>query len=329
MARVPAALALTMLATSTLACVEPPELFTHDIAVESMSPPDGAAAVPVTTEIHIVFSKEIPENVPMDVFLSRGQFTDKLECRISRDPTVKRCRTPEDLLADAYYRVEVDIAEDGEIDGEAIWTTGNPDGLTYDVGPELAVEQLGGNDSAVTVLEDLLLSGEDHLVLVLDRFAPGSDTLPWDGNYLLGNANIRNDKQTGEPVAHIDEESGLTIATRGTLQPDGGFTATADYAALPVSIDGEDMALLLEDVWLTGNIPIDAYDFTRVQNVRLSAAIREAELDDLAESVPEWASVLAEVTGLIEMDVDLDGDGVEDAATFELSSSGDRIELAH
>lgn len=328
MARPVAALALSFLTAGSLACAEPPEFFSHDLEVVSMNPPDGSAAVPVNVAPKVVFSQDIPRQVDMIVTLHRGAIATELACRPSDDDMVLDCDLPEDLRPNAWYRVDVDIGADGEIDGESTWTTGDPEGLTYDVGPGLAVEQLGGNDSAVTLLEDLLLGGNDHLVLVLDRFSPGNHSLPWDGNFLLGNAAVHSDKRTGEFKAVIDEESGLTIATRGTLQADGEFTASADYASLPVSVDGQDIQLVLEEVWLTGHIPISEHDFARVQNVRLSAAVSRRALDDLAAAAPDWAQVIADVTGLIDLDLDLDGDGVHDAATFEISSSGDRIELA-
>jgi hypothetical protein len=190
------------------------------------------------------------------------------------------------------------------------------------------VEQLGGNDSAVTLLEELLLDGEDHLVLVMDHFSPGADPLPWDGNWLLGNARVRENLRTNEFEAVIDEGEGLTISTRGTLEPDGGFTSQADYASLPVSLDGERLQLLLEDVVLGGHIPLGEYDYERVQNVQLTAAVTEQALQNLADAVPDWARLIAELTGLIDMDVDLDGDGIDDAATLQLNSSGERISLA-
>jgi len=327
--RLEATLALAFLVGTPLGCVEPPEILAHeDLVVVSINPPDGSAAVPVDVAPKVVFSIDIPREVPIEVVLHRGAIATELTCGPSGDPTVLDCPLLEDLRPDAWYRISVDIHVDGELDAESIWTTGDPNGLTFDVGPDLAVEQLGGNESAVTLLEDLLLSGDDHLVLVLDRFSPGHHSLPWEGNYLLGNAQVRENKKTGELEADIDDDSGLTISTHGTLQSDGHFTAEADYAALPVSVDGDDIQLLLEDVWLTGHIPISEHEYERVQDVHLSAAVSKEALDELAQAVPEWAQVIADVTGLIDLDVDLDGDGIDDAASFAISSSGERVALA-
>ena len=320
--------AALFLCTGPVACVQPPQFFSHDLQVVSMHPADGSAAVPAEVAPKIVFSQDIPRQIAFDVTVNRGALSTPMACTVSDDPAVLDCPLPEDLLPDAWYRIEVDIAADGELDAESLWTTGAPDGLAYDVGPDLAVEQLGGNDNAVALLEDLLLSGDDHLVMVLDGFSAGRHSLPWRGSWLLGNARVRENLKTGELEALIDEVDGLTISTRGTLEEDGTFTADADYATLPIEVDGQALQLLLEDVQLSGTIPLAEHEYERVQRVRLTAAVSEAALDDLAAAVPEWAQLISELAGVIKMDRDLDGDGTVDAATFQLSSSGDRVLLA-
>jgi hypothetical protein len=316
------------LAAIPIGCVDTPDGLGHDLEVVAFHPPDGSAAVPLNTDPIIVFNTEIPDQVEFEITLYRGNVSNELNCHRTDDPTVLECPLSKDLRTDSWYRIDVDIAANGEVDAESIWTTSTPDGLAYDIGPSLTVERLGGNDAAVTLLEDLLLDGDDHLVLVMDRFYPGLDNLPWEGNWLLGNARIRENLKTGEMEAVIDETDGMTISTRGQLQSDGGFVTESDYASLPVSVDGESLQLALEGITLSGNIPIEEHDYQKVRNVTLTAAIPKYALDHLAETVPEWARLVADVTGLIELDVDLDGDGIQDAATFQLTSTGDRIILA-
>jgi len=311
-----------------VACVQPPELLSKDLEVISMYPSDGSAAVPTDINPRLVFSDEIGENIGYEVLLHRGNIVTELSCKSISDPNTLDCRLDEPLLGDAWYRLTADLGPDGDLEGEGTFTTSDPHGIAFDVGPNLTVEQLGGNDAAVTVLEDLLLSGDDHLIMVMDRFVPNQHRLPWDGDWLLGNATIRENRASGELEAVIDEDGGLTISAEGTLHEDGGFVATTDHASLPVSIDGETVALTLDDVLLAGAFDVEEGDYSAVHEVRLSSVVPERALDELAEGVPDWARVLADLTGLIDMDVDLDGDGIDDAATFELTSHGRRVLLA-
>jgi len=298
--------------------VEPPGGF----KVLAIQPPNGSAAVPRDVTIRVLFNKPATADRSFAVTLSRGDEQTRLQCSPNGDATTLLCESPELLRPDRFYALHVSV--DGEQVVESHFTTSLPHGPAYDIGAELFVEQVGDSESAPELFEEALLI-DGTMVVVLNEFKLSSEKLPSEGYVLLGRGYERP-HVTLEDQLVADGDFGYTLSTEGMLGEDWGFLASADYAYMPLKIDGDAYLLMLRDVELRGRV-LEQDGFIHMPEVHGDALIPQEEFEALLEALSDWAGIIDDLGAFIVPDVDTDYDDIPDACTLAFSSSGSRVEL--
>jgi hypothetical protein len=306
-------------------CPYPTVEHDHGLMVLAIQPSDSAAAVPLTVTPTFWFTRELGREMAFTVLLEGGGETiDMMTCQPNASGEVLQCPLEEPLRDDAQYELSIDLGDDGEIDGTSQFSTGMPRGLAFDVGQNLTVEQAGDSDFAADLFEEALVGGETTMLLALD-LAPAPAALPWNGAFLIGQGQIKP-RACDEGEVIVDGDYGFTLTAIGEVQADGGFRATTDFATLPVEIDGMPIYIIVREVVIRGTIDI-ADGFETIHKITIDALVPMSSMEELGEAFPGWAELVAELINAINPDVDIDGDGTNDACTLSISAEGVRVTL--
>lgn len=304
-----------------IACEEEPDL---DLTLRAVVPPNEAVGVPLNVEPTFWFNKTIPHEVAFDADIDLAELNWPLTCTTENDGSILVCEHEEELINGQKHKLLLDLGPDEEPEYEGVFYTGIPTGPAYHLGEEMVVERVGNSDLAADLLGQVM-AGDTTLVLVFHKFHPTADLLPYDLQFLLGRGFIRPHIYAEGGVV-LDSEYGFTTSLPGTIQSDGAFRATGEYGVIPVSAEHTSVLMVLEDVEIGGAVdPDEGWDF--LPEVRLSGAIPITSLEELVAAMPEWAEVVADLVGLVKPDLDLDGDGEDDACTLEISATGIRVHL--
>jgi len=290
--------------------------------VLATQPPDGGAAVPRDVTVQVLFNKPATADRSFEVTLTRGSDETRLQCSPDGDATTLLCEPPELLRPDRLHTLRVSV--DGEQVIESHFTTALPYGPAYDIGANLVVEQVGDSDSAPALFEETLTL-DGTMIVVLNEFKMAPDQLPSEGYVLLGRGYERP-RVTAEGQLVADGDFGYILAAEGILGEDWGFLASADYAYMPLKIDGEAYLLMLREVELRGRV-LEQDTFVHMPEVHGDALIPEDEFESLLDALSDWAGIIDDLGSFIVPDIDTNYDDVPDACTLSFSSAGNRIEL--
>ncbi len=319
-----AGLAMLAAIAVSLALTCSPDEEKVSVTVLAIQPPDGAAMVPEDYVPAVRFRENFPPGASFDVSLFAAGHLDVLACAPGDDAEVLSCPCEEPLRADAPHVLTVDVNVDGEVEGDAHFTTAKPTGLIYDIGDALTVEQTGGSELAADMFGDALLDDKGTMIAILAGFLGPDPVFPSDGLVLLGRG--RGDEElfdAGQVVADVDD--GYTLSVPATMEEDGSFEGKLEFASFPIEVDGTQVALPLWHLEVRGQT--DRAGFGQLTSLNVKAMIPETALLEIVEAMPEWAAALAEMANLIDLNADINGDGDLDACRLRITGHGERVEL--
>ncbi len=294
--------------------------------VDGSYPAQGAVGVPLETQVRFYFSEAYegdPDGLHISVKEAGGTYQE-VESVLAPSQTFVSSEYLT-LEADSAYCARLDIDKDYTVPAvwpvtyETCFQTEQPCGVAVQLTVDLAFEQFGGGSQQIVagLLNDTLQTyGDDLPVAMLFDGVPSSVTFP-----VSGFLTVIGEYTPGTP-AEPPADGWLTSLDGGEIDSSGLFSLTSDTMVLPVPITTLDLFLTLQNATMTG-LAVSSGDFTDLDDYRLEADMTESDISELADSlgVPELA-------GLVVLDVDLDGDGTNDAATVVLTAEPLPLDLA-
>jgi len=220
-------------------------------------------------------------------------------------------RPAEELSRGRAYSLDLSVSPT-----EAAFATSEPDGWPFNMSSDLRMISFGGNRTHAQQLNDTFVPGEYPLWVLQVRGLP--DPAAVEGTAVtidLEYAPGRIDEE--DPPYLLRKEYGyvgrlLDVA----VAPDGSINHRQSGVFLPLWSAENVVLLYLEDVHLAGqlylgggSVEIPAFTITGVLGTRWLLQLREAG--------PAWRNAV----GVMKLDVDTNGNGVPDAATFSLTTS--------
>ncbi len=229
------------------------------------------------------------------------------------------------LDAESDYCMTVEVEQQESVPAEwplvheACFTTRVPCGVPIDVGHDAAVTRLGGNDLALGALNTLLQKYSDDypIVLLLENIAR-SDTFPVGA---LSSAMGAWANQDGMQEKVLQFEGYTASLPDCTIAADGRLTCTGNYATIPFQSDGMTLHLYIDSPSLFGTLEA-AGDIQSMDTFTLAGAVTRDNIERMEEELG-----VEGVSALLVLDVDLDEDGVPDAASIEVQTFPRPLEL--
>lgn len=272
-------------------------------AVVAVFPANGAASVPLNTPIRVELGWSNDADTLDAVLTDEYGVAQALSCeRIGDDAHWMKCPTEGGLEAETTYTLRV-----GNDLATSTFTTASPAGAGYEIGSGLRVEAFGSQDAAADQMTNLLADA-GPMVMVAETTDAWSEIWHWGPGKSLpaaATADYAAKAAVGYPVA-------LDVTTDGDR-----FHGWADHAYFPLTLDGSWHYVRLDEVTVTGvyQSGSDAIAEMEVEAIVTSTSIlRVADLleDDIADLM----------IALCRPDLDTDGDGEDDAATFRFVTFG-------
>ncbi|MCP4868521.1 MAG: Ig-like domain-containing protein [Proteobacteria bacterium] len=198
----------------------------------------------------------------------------------------------------------------------ASFSTASPDGWAFNMSSGLGIENFGGNRTHAQQLNDTFVPGEYplwvmQLIGLPDPGAVAGTAQTFDWVF----APARLDDE--DPPFLLRKEYGYVGRLMGvTLHEDGRYEHTQDGVFLPLWSADHVVLLYLKDVVLSGQMSLGADGIT-IESMSLTGVLGTRWLLQLREAGPAWRNAV----GVMDLDIDTNGNDVPDAATFTLSSA--------
>ena len=296
------------------------------LAIEGAVPSEGAMAIPRFPEVQVAFTDAIPAG-------SEGAITATIEWEGGSIPLVlddAREIPGDDTLAflasgvleeDADYRLEVQVDEIPGLEPEGAWpltfsstfSTRVPCGVTFNIAEEITINALGGNEALVRLLQGVL--EETSLLPIALMFvdtAPG-DAFPMSDLRLVAGLPI----EVEEDIYGPDRTYGYPVSVEPcAIESDGAVVCEEATFVFPIPITDETVIYLTISRALLRGQAVTSGDFVDLDDFLLEGVITEDDLILALESAG-----LPSLVSYIKLDVDLNDDGIPDAASASASSN--------
>jgi len=281
----------------------------HDIV--AVFPADGAASVPRDAVLRIDTGWACDADSTLDAVLTREDgVVEALTCeRSDTDEQWFECDTADELAAGTTYTF---TAGQDDAHVSSTFTTESPTGRGYEIGSSMKIERFGSSPAAADGLTDVLESA-GPMVMVASPMGDGAERWYWGpGRHLPDDADAEyaTKSAVGYPIA-------LEVTSDNER-----FHGWAEHTYMPVYVEGEWHYVRLDEVsisgaYLPGTTTIATMELNAI--VTTTSILRMASLFD-----PAIEDLLISVC---RPDLDTDGDGEDDAAAFELLTSGTPADL--
>ena len=277
----------------------------------ALFPDEGAAAVPLDVSPMVEVADD---STPIEAFLEDEEGTTvTLSCAPSTFEGLQRCLLPAMLEYDHYYTLTAQVEGSPSTAVVSNFYTGHPNGLAYEMGAALQVEQFGGLDLATSVFNSLI-SGDAPLLLVSEDVYSGGDLPSVGSNWVWGPGGYI----ASEDTYAINRSVGFPMATMTLVDEGGTVFGSSSHSYLPVWIDDSWMPVRVDDLVMRGTLSPFSPGLP-VSQLTVEANLPAVTLDRIAQQLDEGDADL--LYSLVEMDTDTDLDGVPDAAHLVLSTS--------
>jgi hypothetical protein len=295
-----------------------------DVVVVSTYPENGAMAVPSELTGKFVFSDDYLGDLTKlhaTLSLEDNSSTTTIPLQLDllddlRSVQFKASLTPETrycLSVDVEAQSEVNVLEDHR---RSCFTTGVPCGLTVNVGTDTTIDVIGGLGSfGIAFLNETLelaVTNDLHIAMILQDSKPGL-------SFPLSFTALLSGWVTDEAGKIVLPDLGITSTIPGcSIDADGRGRCYAAETIIPLSDDGHSNTLTINEASLTWNDSVWVGDQVNFLEFTLSGyatqesvAATLASLDDSYEFLSDY----------MDYDLDLDGDGVNDAMTVRFTSA--------
>ncbi len=227
---------------------------------------------------------------------------------------------PDDLRRDRDYRLDfTPPGEARDVPLSHVFSTDHPAGAAFNMSTGLKVDQFGRSAAQAQSLTDTFVPGVYPLWVMQIAGLPAQIDAPTRVDIVFAPARIDDDPG---PAHFLKREYGYVGRfVDVTVSEDGSFSHAQEGVFLPLWSADDVLLMYLEDVTLSGRvIPGDP---ARVSEMTLTGVIGTRWLLSLASQGGPWRNAIRS----LRPDIDTNGNGIEDAATFTLSSSPQPIEL--
>lgn len=218
---------------------------------------------------------------------------------------------------------ETDFTMNLSLDDEALisptgFTSTFPEGLIFNMSVDLKCDQFGGSFTQAKLLQAYFTPGVYPLWLMVPEGVTEKTTFPTTTNLFIGPAFIRS---TGG--YRIYRHIGFSTNFRNvTIQADGSFQAASAGEFLPLDSPNRVIPLWLTDLKLSGTFDLKSSP-PRIQSFQLRGVLPTRSLLLLSNESENYATA---VNGLA-LNIDSNGNGVNDSATFGVSSNPETIPM--
>ena len=277
----------------------------EDRRVVAIFPSHDTMAMRGDIEVQVILGEEKIHQIPTIKFIGQNSSWAP-RCHLDETGQWATCDPIADLPRDQVFDLQVGIQDQNPLTVNP--TTEFPDGTSgYMLNTNSNVTNFGEDASTADRVGGMFRSSD--IVVVIDEYSdqPGEYTL------LAG------------PVERLDNgkvsvrSPGLTFVKYIVVDANGSFESTPQSVFMPIFVDTGFVQVLIQNCQVSGKI-----EGGQIRGMKIKGDIPALSLVKLAEPLGPAANF---VLGSITMDVDLDGDGDEDAAFFTLVSNAPKVEL--
>ncbi len=191
-----------------------------------------------------------------------------------------------------------------------------PAGSIYNMSTDLECTAFGGSSAAAALLDSFFEPGVYPLWLMVVENVGHDTPLPATTRLLIGPAYIRSNGHY-----RIYRQVGFsTVFPNVRVDADGSFTATLDGAFLPLDTPEKVVLTYLRDLTIRGRFDFDAQP-GRIRAFEVAGIPPARSLPMLADQSESYAKAIK----MVNLDVDLNGNGEDDASTFAAASEPEEI----
>jgi hypothetical protein len=193
-----------------------------------------------------------------------------------------------------------------------------PDGMLFNMSTGLVCETFGGSESQAKLMTSMFTPGVYPLWIMVVEGLTRETQLPAVLNMFVGPGYIRDNGNY-----RIYREVGLsTLFWDVDVAADGHFTVTLDGEFLPLDTPEGVVLTYMNDVTLSGQLNL-AVDPPRIDGFHIEGIMAARSLLKLQNESETYAPMIS----LLELDVDQNGNGEPDSATFVASAVPTEIPL--
>lgn len=299
------------------------------LAIKGVVPSAGAMAIPRFPVVEVVFTDDLPEGQESAVLahlVGPGGTTIGLNRDTGSDEdgdAVVPFLPVAPLQADTEYVVEVEVSEvEGVLPQGGSWplltssdfSTEVPCGVAFNIVTDVQILALGANQALVQVLQGILDTSSLAPVALefVDVFTPS--IFPLSNLRLVSGLPVRGEVAG---VWAVDPVYGFPVSVEDCeVDTSGALNCAESTFVFPIPItDDSVLYLTISHAQLSGDVSVSG-DVRELDNFLLSGVVTE---DDLLDTLA--AIGMESIADLVKLDVDLDGDGVLDAASAEAASN--------
>lgn len=264
--------------------------------------------------IHLELISQYKDDPPVDHEVS---LTSSLE-EASYDPDP-------DLLPDTDYCLTVTIDYQETVDGRwplrhvACFTTRIPCGVPIDIGHNTEITEMGDTKASGLVILNTLLTqyGNNYPVVLLLNDIERSASFPLTMDAAVGSYT------SDEQGQNVPADEGYSSSFYGcTIDVNGALLCEGDSVVFPIYLEEYDFKInIYGDAVTMSGLVMSEGDIQSLNWFSLQGQVTE---EDVLRIESETG---AELDGVIEYDLDLDGDGINDAASITIQSDPQPLEL--
>lgn len=287
------------------------------LAVVDWFPAPGIAGVPDEIRPYFFFNRPIEPGDSPSLALSAAGIAVDAEPEIDFDAAGVRF-TP--LVEVPGGAVEMQVSVGSEVDLESEFTTDFGAGLLFNMSVDLECESFGADPAHANLLTSLFEPGVYPLWILQVPGLTHQTPLPARVEMRFGPAYIRESNEK----FRIYRDFGFSGRFEDVvIEADGRFRAERPGVFLPLDSPEEVIVLYIDQPVLTGRLHLSGQRAT-IEDARLEGVFGLRWLRKLADSSSSYRIAV----DLARLDVDTNGNGTPDSATFVVTSQPEEIFLS-
>lgn len=207
------------------------------------------------------------------------------------------------------YTIDVRLPTPGDAFHSSFATDEAP-GLDYNLASDMSVAAFGGNADNAATLGSYFTP---ELPIWLGKVTGLGSSLPATVDFALA---VADGSRTSSRPLYIHRQYGYITRFEGlVIDEDGRFEQRLDGAFLPLWISGDPVLLRLTPITIRGRFELSGADAI-LSDFELEGVVSTRWLLKMASLEDPWPRLL----DILSLDVDLNGNGIEDSATIHLVS---------
>lgn len=293
------------------------------LRVEDYYPSDGVPGVPKNIQPYLYFNRALTESEGLELtmeglILGTLPFSQTLDFDRAGVAFVPQgAVTPLELSSPMTFSVVAE-AEQSLID-QSMFSAAFPEGPLFNMSTGLKVEAFGGSKAQALLLQSFFTPGVYPLWIMVPEGLSAQTQLPTSVSMYMGPAYVRSGG-TYRIYRHVGFS---TLFPEVYVEADGSFSAELKGEFLPLDTPEAVVPAWMASVSMRGRLDLTS-DPMRIEGLELEAIVPTRALLLLAETSESYATAIQSLT----LDVDLNGNGVNDSATFRVSASPEQIPVS-